>query len=429
MATEDTSCLTKLTTEISANLQCPVCLQMCDLPLMSCHNGHFTCKYCLLHLPGENMKNKTCPQCRERGFIRNLPYEKIARDLLCGVELKCPYNDGITNSRTVDNICTQTYKYGELQTHLKKCKGLQQKYNCPCPRCSEHNLYSLSELIEHIMIAMGFDSDEYYIFNFLPTEAVGKLDALIANILVKIEASAFEKNLNIRLNATESECMYSTSPIINYSLNNDAYVGSNSCIIYPPYDFFNNFKKNDTLIKTVSGAAKSVTNYTFLIDTNQIYLVRSNCSLASEMVFCDGHYLNSQYMDEDDKTQSVSGILIDYNYNSAFKQVGEPSTTRATVGEPSTTRATVGEPSTTRATVGEPSSAFASRAHNPEYEPVKKKQRITFEKLKYFDSKYYDFDKYRSEMSEELLNGVKLDFGNYTSKSDALSQIRWQLIY
>jgi hypothetical protein len=384
------------------------------------------------------MKYKTCPHCREKGFIRNLPYEKMAFEILQGTELKCPYNDCNCShsSDHLEKCCTKSYKYGELSTHLKECKGLQQKYNCPCPRCSECNLYALSELIEHIMVNMGFDTDELHTFNFLPTHAVGTLDALIAGILVKIENSEFGKNLKIHLHATESECSYSSSPIINYSLDNDAYVGANSCVIYPPYDFLNNFKKEDTLV--TDSPPKSTTNYTFLIDTNQIYLVRTTCSLTADMMFCDGHYLNSQYMEEDDPHR-VYGIVVNYNYNSAFGQETEPSTaprSGVTVGEPSTaprSGVTVGEPSTaprSGVTVGDPSTAPRSGASSPDaMEPVNKKQRRTFEKLKYFDSKYYDFDKYRAEMSEEVLNGVKLDIGMHTSKSDALGQITWNLIY
>lgn len=397
----ESSIITNITSDMITNLQCPVCLQLSDPPLMSCPNGHFTCKPCLLRLSSDSMKHKICPHCRERGFIRNLPYEKMANEILKETELKCPNNDCncvSEGSEHTNKCCTQTYKYGELSKHLKECKGLQKKYNCPCPRCNESKLYTFTELVEHIMINMGFDTDEEHIFNFLPTQAVGTIDALIAGILIKIEHSDFGRNLNIRLTATESECSYSSSPIINYSLDNDAYIGANSCIIYPPYDFFKNFNKEDTLVINSSGVKKSVTNYSFLIDTNQIYLVRTTCSLTSEMIFCDGHYLNSEYMDEDDPHR-VYGIVANYNYNSAYRQEPEPSTTHVTALSPDT------------------------------MEPVNKKSRRTFERLKYFDSKYYDFNKYTAEMGEEVLNGIKVEIGMNTDKTDALAQIAWHLIY
>jgi hypothetical protein len=388
----DSVVLTRLTRETIANLQCPVCFQMCEPPLMSCPNGHFTCQSCLMRITGDTLKRKQCPQCRETGFIRNLPYEKMSTELLGGTELKCPH--------TSDDLsgCQTTYKYGELKMHNKVCKSLVQRYNCPCPRCTERNLYSLPELVEHVIINLGFNTDEEYQLNFLPSDAVGPLDALIGSIIVKIENSGFGRNLGMRLSATENSCSYSESPIINYDLKSDAYEGANTCVIYPPYDFFENFKKEDNLLSSISDSTsnpKSVTNLTFLIDTSQIYLVRTTCSVTSEMIFCDGTYLNSQYMDDDDP-HCVYGFVVNYNYNSGYGKEDAPS------------------------------SPLQTDACEPDN---KRARRRTFDKIKYFDSRYIDFVKYTPEMSEEVLNGFRLELGANTTKKDALGQLRWCLVF
>lgn len=388
---ETESLITKMTSEIISNLNCPVCLQICDPPLMSCSNGHFTCSQCISRLTGDTLRRKSCPQCREAGFIRNLPYEKMAKELLGGTELKCPYSSDESNG------CSGKYKFGELAEHLKTCSGLNQKYNCPCPRCTEHNLYSLPELIKHMIINLGFNTDEEYRLNFIPSEAVGPLDGLIGGELAMLEVSEFGRNLGMRLSAHECSCSYSPSVIINYELRSDAYEDYNSCIIYPPYNFFNNFKKEDNLLETnsSSGRDRSATNFTFLIDTSQIYLIRSTCSLTSNMIFCDGTYLNTQYMDETDPHR-VYGLSINYNYNSEYSQDDEPS-----LANPNTTE-----------------------------EPEKKKpRRNTFEKIRYFESKYFDFEKYTPEMSEEVMNGINIEKGINTSKKDAIGQIKWFLVF
>ena len=388
----ESSVLTRLTSDIITNLNCPVCLQLADPPLMSCPNGHFTCSYCISKLTGDTLKKKSCPQCRETGFIRNLPYEKMARELLTETELKCPHSEDKSDG------CTMTYKYGKLVDHLKVCKGVIQKYNCPCPRCTEHNLYSLPELIEHIIINLGFNTDEEYRISFMPSLAVGTLDSLIGGISVKVENSEFGHNLGIRLRATESTCSYSSSPIINYELHSDAYVGFNSLVIYPPYNFFDNFKKEDNLLTNTEDASdkyESVLNLTFLIDTSQIYLIRTTCSYNSNMIYCDGTYLNTLYMNEDDPHR-VLGIVVNYNYNRKYGKEDSISSTLCTDS---------GEPETKRA------------------------RRRTFNKIKYFDSKYFDITKYCPEMSEEVLNGTNLEIGINTAQHEALGHLMWYLIF
>ena len=387
----DESLITKMTSEIISNLNCPVCLQICDPPLMSCSNGHFTCSQCISRLSGDTLRRKSCPQCREPGFIRNLPYEKMAKELLAGTELKCPHSGDDHNG------CQTKYKFGKLTDHLKTCSGLNQKYNCPCPRCTEHNLYSLPELIKHMIINLGFNTDEEYRLNFIPSEEVGPLDGLIGGELAKLEVSEFGRNLGMRLSAHECVCSYSSSVIINYELRSDAYEDYNSFIIYPPYNFFNNFKKEDNLLETnsSSGRDRSATNFTFLIDTTQIYLIRSTCSLTSNMIFCDGTYLNTQYMDESDPNH-VYGLSVSYNYNGEYSQDDEPSLANSNTTE----------------------------------EPDKKRpRRNTFEKIKYFESKYFDFEKYKAEMSEEVMNGLNIVKGINTSKKDAVGQIKWLLVF
>jgi hypothetical protein len=114
--------------EITGNLLCAVCLQLSDPPLFSCHNGHFTCSGCISRLPGNNMKTKICPHCRDNGFIRNIPYEKMAEAIYKNTDLDCPF---------VDEGCQVKYKFGQQKEHLKYCRFFSQKYNCPCANCPE----------------------------------------------------------------------------------------------------------------------------------------------------------------------------------------------------------------------------------------------------------------------------------------------------
>jgi len=140
----------------------------------------------------------------------------------------------------------------------------------------------------------------------------------------------------------------------------------------------------------------SATNYTFLIDTSQIYLIRSTSSLTSNMVFCDGTYLNTQYMDESDPHR-VYGLIVYYNYNNEYTPDEDPSTLNS---------------------------------NNITDEPDRKKpRRNTFERIRYFESKYFDFEKYKAEMSEEVINGINVEKGINTSRKDAVGQIKWVLVF
>ena len=114
------------------------------------------------------------------------------------------------------------------------------------------------------------------------------------------------------------------------------------------------------------------------------------------MIFCDGTYLNTQYMDEADPNR-IKGITVYYNYNSEYSTDDEPSTVNI----------------------------------NTTDEPDKKRhRRNTFRKIKYFESKYIDFEKYTAEMSEEVMNSTNIiKNGSNTSKKDAICQIKWLLIF
>lgn len=298
--------------EITFNLLCAVCLQLSDPPLFSCHNGHFTCSNCIARLPGLNLKTKICPHCRDNGFIRNIPYEKMADTVLKKTELDCPfYEDG----------CLVKYKFGQQKEHLKSCKHFTQKFNCPCSNCPETKLYTLADLIEHVIIKMAMNVDELYTLDFIPSMNIGPLDKLIGSILVKLENTRHAYEINLKYNTTERPCSYSESAIIHYELINNTTNNRNTCMIYPPFNIDKNFKKDDCLLKKSTYENYEIKNYTFIIDTHQIYLVRTSCNLISKQICCDGFYLNSQYMNESDT--KFAGITYKYNKNPRFKDLDE----------------------------------------------------------------------------------------------------------
>ncbi len=179
-------------------------------------------------------------------------------------------------------------------------------------------------------------------------------------------------------------------------MRSDAYTGFNSILIFPAYDFFTNFKKEDELLEnTLVGNYAPIINMTFLIDISQIYLIRTTCSLTSKMIYCDGTYLNTQYMDDNDPHRAF-GLVVNYNYNSRY---GKQEDTNSLMN------------------------------HESDEPMSKKSKRQTFYKLKYFDSTYFDFEKYRPEMSEEVINGTSLEISVYTANHQALGQLQWKLIF
>ncbi len=73
-----------------------------------------------------------------------------------------------------------------------------------------------------------------------------------------------------------------------------------------------------------------------------------------------------------------------------------------------------------------PSPAIVPATDEPE---PKRPRRHTFEKIKYFEAKYFDFEKYKPEMSEEVLNGTRVERGINTPKKDAIGQLKWTLVF
>lgn len=374
-----------LKNDIISNIQCPVCFIMCDIPLMSCENGHFICKKCLENIIPIScrIKDKSCPQCRSSGFLRNVAYEKIVNEMLNNYDLKCPFSD---------EGCSETYKFGNQKTHLNNCKFFTQKFNCPCVRCTELNIYTLPNLLKHMIPHYMMEIDDLYSFTFIPSLNIGPLDTMIKEIINDMIIKSNDAIIELSYETNEIQCSYDSKPIMKYSLSNNATFNVSHCVVYPPVDFYNNFKKEDILLDQIGEDFLNITNYTFFIDTNQIYLIRTTCSINSEMVFYDGIYLNTQYiLPEENK---IKGFIVSYKNNIRYTN-------------------------------------NTNEEINNEITPPNKKRK-TLKKMEYLGNVFSEFENYNANMSEEILHGNIISFDRTYTKIDkynALSMVKWYLVY
>lgn len=134
------------------HIECPVCYQPADAPIMTCRNGHVLCNQCNRQLINQEPRKRItgwCPTCKEYGMTRNLPLENIVRDQLEGRPVfECKFRD---------LGCTARSPFGALNSHVNFCEFNEDIYSCPfCNIQTPMNRYTLvSHIIDDMLSSEG----------------------------------------------------------------------------------------------------------------------------------------------------------------------------------------------------------------------------------------------------------------------------------
>jgi Seven in absentia protein family. len=127
--------------QLLRELECPVCHEYMEPPIILCEKGHNICYVC-------KPKVNACGLCRSNYLsTQNLTLENIARF--------CMYP-----CKNQEEGCAETMTLTEKQSHLKYC--VYQTRVCPFTKifkaeCSWEGL--LSEMKEHVLNDHGFETD------------------------------------------------------------------------------------------------------------------------------------------------------------------------------------------------------------------------------------------------------------------------------
>ena len=98
---------------ITTELECPVCVSVKFGPIYQCSQGHIICSEC------QNRDIRECPQCKER-FKKPLARNRLAEAIIekIGIELEC------TNS---ERGCLYKGQKAPLEEHEQECVFRKQK--------------------------------------------------------------------------------------------------------------------------------------------------------------------------------------------------------------------------------------------------------------------------------------------------------------
>ena len=115
---------------IRSELECPVCFNIPrELPIPSCHSGHFVCRPC-------KKRVRDCPTCRKPmpAHMTN----SVVGALIEQVEHKCKYSD---------QGCEVKMMLKDLVTHEKECP--KRTFKCPYDNC--RSIVNLSNFNDHFL--------------------------------------------------------------------------------------------------------------------------------------------------------------------------------------------------------------------------------------------------------------------------------------
>jgi len=111
------------TSPLPSHLECEICLDVLDDPVMTTCCGQSYCKECV-----RKLRYKVCPHCR--GTIETFPDKKSVR-LINELQIQCPYH--------IDNKCQWKGAASELLNHLKVCEIKPMKCPHGCGKQLEKN--------------------------------------------------------------------------------------------------------------------------------------------------------------------------------------------------------------------------------------------------------------------------------------------------
>ncbi len=288
------------------HIECPVCYQPADSPIMTCKNGHVLCNQCnrqLINQDPRKRSNGWCPTCKEYGMTRNLPLENIVREQLEGRPVfECKFRD---------LGCTARRPFGALNSHVNFCEFNMDIYSCPfCNIQTPMNRYTL---VNHIIDDMlGSEGDSTLRLSLIPIRTDIDLMATVDSYLASfLDADSWTfKRRKVEITTSKrghTEGNGSVQCATEYLLHERDWQ-PDECITITVYEGQDITGRNLSNLETLREDGDIYTNnITLLFDHRQIYMLHFAANTLPAGVKYTAGYLNPHTMPA---TQCLYGVRL-----------------------------------------------------------------------------------------------------------------------
>lgn len=285
------------------HIECPVCYQPADSPIMTCKNGHILCNPCNRQIINHDPRKRSsgwCPTCKEHGMTRNLPLENIIREQL--------EDQPIFTCKFRDFGCMARCSFGNLNKHVNHCQFNIDIYSCPfCNIQTPMNSYTL---VNHIIDDMlGDNGDSTLRLTLIPIrpdiDLMATVDSYLASFLDTNTWTVKRRKIEIQTSNTDGLMQHATEYLIK-----DRDWQPDECMSITVYEGISITERNFSNLETLREDGEIYTNnITLLFDHRQIYMLHFAANTIPASVKYTAGYLNPHTMPDEQRLYGVRLML------------------------------------------------------------------------------------------------------------------------
>jgi len=285
------------------HIECPVCYQPADSPIMTCKNGHILCNPCNRQIINHDPRKRStgwCPTCKEHGMTRNLPLENIIREQL--------EDQPVFPCKFRDLGCTARCSFGNLNKHVNHCQFNMDIYSCPfCNIQTPMNRYTL---VNHIIDDMlGDNGDSTLRLSLIPIQVdidlISTVDSYLASFLDTNTWTVKRRKIEIQGVKTSEKLQHATEYLIK-----DREWQPDECMSITVYEGIDVTTCNFSNLETLREDGDIYTNnITLLFDNRQIYMLHFAANTLPASVKYTAGYLNPHTLPTEQRLYGVRLML------------------------------------------------------------------------------------------------------------------------
>ncbi len=284
------------------HIECPVCYQPADAPIMTCKNGHVLCNQCNRQLINQDPRKRStgwCPTCKEYGMTRNLPLENIVREHL--------EDQPVFECKFRDIGCTARCPFGSLNSHVNFCEFNMDIYSCPfCNIQTPMNRYTL---VNHIIDDMlGSEGDSTLRLSLIPIRSDINLMATVDSYLSSFLDSDSWTDKRRKVEITNSKHGNGAVQYATEYLLHESEWQPDECLTITVYEGQDISERNFSNLETLREDGDIYTNnITLLFDHRQVYMLHFAANTIPAGIKYTAGYLNPHTMPA---TQRLYGVRL-----------------------------------------------------------------------------------------------------------------------
>lgn len=285
------------------HIECPVCYQPADSPIMTCKNGHILCNPCNRQIINHDPRKRStgwCPTCKEHGMTRNLPLENIIREQL--------EDQPVFPCKFWDLGCTARCSFGNLNKHVNHCQFNMDIYSCPfCNIQTPMNRYTL---VNHIIDDMlGDNGDSTLRLSLIPIQVdidlISTVDSYLASFLDTNTWTVKRRKIEIQTSSIDGLMQYATEYLLK-----DRDWQPDECMSITVYEGIDITTCNFSNLETLREDGDIYTNnITLLFDNRQIYMFHFAANTLPASVKYTAGYLNPHTLPTEQRLYGVRLML------------------------------------------------------------------------------------------------------------------------